>query len=244
MKSTGRLLLTLAFIGLSGIAALYYADPLMDLIRKGEVAAPGAAGGEASGLAAPLKVELVFASAREEGLIRYPAEVERGDNVAQNLRRVLEALFSGPKRPGYAPIVPPGTKLRAVFPDPRGIAYVDLDRTVRDAHPGGAWAELLTVYGVANTVLLNFGDIFERVVILIDGQEAETIAGSLTINGPLRLREDLILASAPEPAEAPPAPPRPPTPAGVPRAPVSPVGEPGAGTAGAPSGEPPPPGRR
>ena len=57
----------------------------------------------------------------------------------------------------------------------------------------------MTAYGVANTVIRNFPDLFDRVVLLIGGQEAQSIAGSLAITGPLRAREELISKRAPVP---------------------------------------------
>ena len=92
---------------------------------------------------------------------------------------------------------------------------------------GGAWAELMTAYGVANTVIKNFPDLFDRVVLLIGGQEAHSIAGSLAITGPLKVRDELIAkrVSSPGKADAPPtasnetkASGAPPTPAGRPPA--------------------------
>ena len=88
------------------------------------------------------------------------------------------------------------------FRGPMAIAYVDFDETFRDAHPGGAWAELMTAYGVANTVIRNFPDLFDRVVLLIGGQEAQSIAGSLAITGPLTAREELISKRVSAPAAA------------------------------------------
>ena len=116
-----------------------------------------------------MKKTLYFAGAEEDLLVPYPVEVEIGKDNVDTLHNVLSALIEGPKGEGYAPIIPKGAKLRAAFPGPDGIAYVDFDETFRDAHPGGAWAELMTAYGVANTVIRNFPDLFDRVVLLIGG---------------------------------------------------------------------------
>ena len=96
-------------------------------------------------------------------------EVEIGKNSVDTLRNLLAALIAGPNGEGYAPVIPKGAKLRAAFPGPEGVAYVDFDETLREAHPGGVWAELMTAYGVAATVIKNFPDLFDRVVLLIGG---------------------------------------------------------------------------
>ena len=120
--------------------------------------------------------------------------------IAMNRRQLISLalpLIAGPgdEDGGAAPAVPPATKIRAVFPGPKSTLYVDFDRAFRDAHPGGAWSEFLTAQAVANTVLSNFGEGFERVVLLVESQEAETIAGALTLAAPLKFRGDLVAAA-------------------------------------------------
>lgn len=191
-------------------AALYFFDPFTDLIQKGRRAAFGPPDGGRPALAAPAQVVLFFPSAGADLLARHPAEVEQGKEPIHTVRNALEALLKGPQRPGYAPAAPPGAKLRTAVPGPDGTLLVDFDKSFRASHPGGAWSEYLTAYAVANTVLHNFKD-FQRVRILIEGQETETVAGALSLNEPLRLREDLVMredeAAAPvQPGAVPPAP--------------------------------------
>ncbi len=244
MKRRGRrrILRALFWLVLGAAAAIYFADPLMDLIQRGRQAAFGPQAPEAPGLAPTVEVTLFFASAEGDLLVRHPAFVEKGKDAVQTLRNVLAALLEGPKKDGLAPVVPAGAKLRTAVPSPDGTVYVDFDRAFREGHPGGAWSELLTAYAVANTVLFNFRESFERVVILVEGQEAETVAGALSISGPLTYREDLVAkeAAVAAPAPAPPSPappPGPPPAAGVPREPLPPVGAPPVGPVGVPAEE-------
>ena len=51
--------------------------------------------------------------------------------------------------------------------------------------------ELLTVYSVVNTLLVNLPTMTE-VQILIDGQEADSLAGHVDLRRPLRKNEGLI----------------------------------------------------
>ena len=52
------------------------------------------------------------------------------------------------------------------------------------AHPGGSLNELLTVYAIVNAVTANLPAV-QRVQILVDGKEADTIAGHVDLRRPL-----------------------------------------------------------
>ncbi len=198
--------LAVLIVAVSGALVWNYQEAVLEFLERGRDAALDPARRDAA-RAPSVKKTLYFAGVEEDLLVPYPVEVEIGKNNVDTLRNVLEALIAGPQGEGYAPVIPKGTKLRMTFPGPDGIVYVDFDETLRDAHPGGVWAELMTAYGVAGTVVRNFPDLFDRVVLLIGGQEAQSIAGSLAITGPLRVREELMSeeASAPEAGGSPPA---------------------------------------
>ena len=255
-----KIALAVLVILISGALVWNFQEAVLDFMEPGRDAALDPARRNAT-RAPSVKKTLYFAGSEEDLLVPYPVEVEIGKDNVDTLHNLLAALIEGPKGEGYAPIIPKGAKLRAAFPGPDGIAYVDFDETFRDAHPGGAWAELMTAYGVANTVIRNFPDLFDRVVLLIGGQEAQSIAGSLAITGPLRAREELISKRVSAPAAAqeagtqsgapatatqqPPA-----SAVGVPKENLPPVGgapvgavgvpkqKPDAGAVGAPTGEP------
>ncbi len=239
MKRSRRWIYVLALILIGAGGSVYYQDALSDflgdLVERGRRATFGE--GEAPALAPTVPMTMFFASLEGDRLVRVPVQVEKGASATGTIRNAIEALIAGPADETAAPVVPPGAKIRALFPGPDAVLYVDFDRTFRDAHSGGAWSELLTVQAVANTVLENFGDVFERVILLIDGQQAETLAGALTIAGPLRFRDDLVAAApAAEAAPEKPAEPEaPPSAVGLPSAPEGPVGAPQAGPAGTPS---------
>ena len=186
-----KLAIAVLIVAVSGALVWNYQEAVLDFLERGRDAAFDPERRDAA-RAPSVKKTLYFAGAEEDLLVPYPVEVEIGKDNVDTLRNVLAALIEGPNGEGYAPVVPKGAKLRAVFPGPDGVAYVDFDETLRDAHPGGVWAELMTAYGVASTVVKSFPDLFDRVVLLIGGQEARSIAGSLAITGPLRVREELI----------------------------------------------------
>jgi hypothetical protein len=75
--------------------------------------------------------------------------------------------------------------LRALFIGQRGEAFVDLGGDVRRKHPGGALYELFTIYSIVDALTVNLPAI-TRVQILIDGKEADTLAGHVDLRHPLQ----------------------------------------------------------
>lgn len=75
--------------------------------------------------------------------------------------------------------------MRALYLTGRGEAYLDLSGDIRRNHPGGSLAEALTVYAIVNVLTVNMPDI-TAVQLLLDGQEADTLAGHIDLRHPLR----------------------------------------------------------
>jgi hypothetical protein len=80
--------------------------------------------------------------------------------------------------------IPEGTKLRAIYVDGQGQAFVDLSREVSASHAGGALEEILTVYSIVNAVTENLPAV-HAVQILVDGREVDTLAGHVDLRRPL-----------------------------------------------------------
>jgi hypothetical protein len=122
----------------------------------------------------------------EDGL-SLPAvqrEVAFADPIAEQARRIVEAQLADAPPP-YVSAVPAGTSLRALFIGERGDVFVDLGGTIRANHPGGALDELFTIYAIVNALTVNLPAI-TRVQILIDGKEADTLAGHVDLRHPLQ----------------------------------------------------------
>jgi len=193
------ILVSAVLIGAGGVR--YYQDPvsdfLSDMVERGRRAVSGEKD-KANDKNPTIKVLVYFVSPDGEKLVRVQKEVEKGVSLILTLRNALQVLVAGPgdEDGAVAPSVPPTTKIRAAIPGPNSTLYVDFSRAFRDTHPGGAWSEFLTAQAVANTVLENFRERFERVILLIESQEAETIAGSLSLAAPLKFRGDIV-ATAP-----------------------------------------------
>jgi hypothetical protein len=63
------------------------------------------------------------------------------------------------------------------------VVWLDFSDHLSRDHPGGSSAEIITVYSIVNTVLLNFTE-ETKVRILIDSLEIETLAGHIDCSKP------------------------------------------------------------
>lgn len=206
---TGRQWLTIAAVGVAAIAfAVVLFTGLSRLLTTPAPAVPAAdapaapAPTEPSAAVPKIKATLYFAS--EDGLRLVPAEQEvpLTEGIMAQARSIVEAQLAATAPAPLAATIPAGVKLRGLFISERNEAFVDLDATIRTAHPGGTLQELMTVYTIVNALLTNLPDL-QEVQLLIDGQEVDTLAGHVDLRRPLRKNEALILSSV--------TPPQPPT---------------------------------
>jgi hypothetical protein len=134
---------------------------------------------------------LFFASADGHGLVAVQQEVAMAEGTVAQARALVEAQLSATPPAPLAAAIPAGATLRGLFVSANNEAFVDLDATVRDKHPGGSMNELFTVYAIVNAVTTNLRDV-QSVQILIDGREVDTLAGHVDLRRPLRKNEALI----------------------------------------------------
>ncbi len=133
-------------------------------------------------------VRLFFSSPDEESLREEMREIKVARSMEDEATTTLQELIKGP-RSELVSTIPAGTQLRQLYIDRRGTAYADFSPELRDNHPGGSRAELLTVYSIVDTLAYNFEQI-KRVKIMIGGSEADTLAGHVDLRKPLRPRLD------------------------------------------------------
>lgn len=105
-------------------------------------------------------------------------------------RSIIEALIKGPQQ-GLARTLPAASAIRAIFMTPEGICFVDLTSPVTENHPGGIQSELLTIYSIVNSLVLNVPQI-KSVKILINGTEAMSLAGHIDLQIPIKANMLLI----------------------------------------------------
>ena len=115
----------------------------------------------------------------------------------EGARLLIEAVLRGPSMESQlgellvAPL-PPGTTLGVTNLSPSAHLYVDLVSTEHTRPPvGGSQTELLAVYSLVDTVLLNVPQI-EAVILLWNGRQLPTFAGHLDTSLPLRADPDLV----------------------------------------------------
>jgi hypothetical protein len=135
-----------------------------------------------------INAKLFFASEDGRRLVEVEQEIPLAEGTMAQARAIVEAQLKTPAPAPLATAIPEGTALRGVYVSDRNEAFVDLDTAVRDKHPGGSLNELFTVYAIVNAVTTNLADV-QRVQILIDGREVDTLAGHVDLRRPLRKNE-------------------------------------------------------
>jgi germination protein M len=156
------------------------------------VTAPAAAGTTPAPPAVPkIKATLFFGSADGRGLVGVQQDVPFAEGRLAQARALVEAQLAATAPSPLVATVPAGTKLRGLYVSETNEAFVDLDVTVRDKHPGGSLNELFTVYTIVNAVTTNLPDL-QNVQLLIDGREVDTLAGHVDLRRPLRKNDTLV----------------------------------------------------
>ena len=160
---------------------------------------PGPAPAEQASTTAPAETKekahitatLFFGSADGQTLVPIRRDVALAPSVVEQGRQILTAQLAAPPPASYVNVIPSGTTLRAFYVTDRGDAFVDLSPDVVRGHPGGSLNELLTVYAIVNAVTANL-PAARRVQILVDGKEADTIAGHVDLRRPLTRNDSLV----------------------------------------------------
>ena len=133
----------------------------------------------------------------------YFADENASDMLSAELRKITSAgapekkavalmqeLIKGPNRRGFRTL-PEETAVRAAVLREGGALTVDFSSELRDRHPGGSSAELLTVFSIVNTLAGNIPAV-RTVQITIQGRPVDTIAGHIDCARPLAMDRSLI----------------------------------------------------
>ncbi len=107
-------------------------------------------------------------------------------------KQIVVELINGPQEPGLLPTLPPQARLRGLYLDRGGTAYVDLSSEVADLHPGGTGEEIATIYSLVNSLTYNLPEI-KRVRLLVNGEERETLKNHLDLRR--SYRKDLSIVN-------------------------------------------------
>lgn len=117
------------------------------------------------------------------------AAVKRQPDTQSQAQEALGALFADQHASAAAALR--DVKLKELYVDASGTAYVDLSPVQRKDVRASAAEELLAVYAVVNTLMQNFEEI-RQVRLLLDGREAQTLAGHLDLSRAFTKRMDLV----------------------------------------------------
>lgn len=118
-------------------------------------------------------------------------EVPASTASEARIRTLVENLITGPRAAGLSSPLPGEVTVRQVYLM-EGNVFLDFETPERTLPPAsGSQHELLTVYSLVNTVLLNIEGA-ERLVLLWNGQQPVTFAGHLNTARPLAVNSDLI----------------------------------------------------
>jgi hypothetical protein len=139
---------------------------------------------------AHITATLYYGSSDGRALVPVRRDVPLATGVVEQGRQILTVQFQDAPQP-YVQVVPKGTTLRAFYVTDRGDAFVDLSGDVASAHPGGSLTELLTVYAIVNAVTANLPAV-QRVQLLVEGKEVDTIAGHVDVRRPLERDSTLV----------------------------------------------------
>jgi spore germination protein GerM len=139
------------------------------------------------------KVHLYFADRNSAFLIAEQRTLGYFEDVNRLGRAIIDALIIGPnsKKSNLVPTLPKQTKLRTFFITSDNVAYVDFTRAVADSYPGGCNLEMLTIYSVVNTLVLNSEEI-DAVKIMIQGKDVPTLAGHIAALEPFKANMLLV----------------------------------------------------
>ena len=134
------------------------------------------------------QITLYFAKDTSTGTYLIP-ELRTVSRQSDMPKMAMEELIKGPSDESLESLIPKDTKINSVNVQDF-IAYPDFSREITRLSVGGE-GEALILASIANT-LIKFPGI-EKVQILIDGENAETLAGHFDISKPIGRNETLLL---------------------------------------------------
>lgn len=135
--------------------------------------------------AAPVQMReilLYFAAADGPYLLSESREIEDCHAEKDCLERTIGELIAGPEG-ALLPVLPPQSRLRQLTVE-GDLVIIDFSRDFIAAHPGGSMTELLTVYGLIDSLAVNFPYV-RQLRILVEGEPVETIKGHVDLRSPV-----------------------------------------------------------
>jgi hypothetical protein len=162
--------------------------------KASTMTAPGEESTRQDLVAEPGEIVLYFPGSRGR-LYAERRDLAPGPVGEERLRLVIEELLAGPENDALSPALPPSVTLSDITLDEDGTLYLDLGSKEGALRGMGSTSELLAVYSLVDTALLNEPRA-QRVVILWNGRQQPSLAGHVDTARPLALDQRLIAESS------------------------------------------------
>jgi spore germination protein GerM len=128
------------------------------------------------------EVILYFASVDGQSLVAETRDIAECQQDEDCLRDTVRALIDG-SQGELAAILPDQVVLNDVSVE-GSLVNVDFSQDLISAHPGGTQSELLTIYGLADTLTVNFPHL-RQMRVLVDGAPVATLKGHVDLRQPI-----------------------------------------------------------
>ena len=138
-----------------------------------------------------MTISLYFADTARFALQAEQRQILRPNTPHALGRLIIQELTTGPQSQGLDRTLPAGDVLRTFFIDSSRTAYVDFSNIMWQKHPGGIQADMLAIYSIVNSLVLNMAEI-DAVQFLDLGREPLPTSGHLDLSYPLKANILLI----------------------------------------------------
>lgn len=104
--------------------------------------------------------------------------------------QIFEELTAGPESESLRPTIPDGVELLD-YEIKDKLITLNFNNQLRDNHWGGSAGEMLTVYSIVNSY--TFFDEIDKVSIILEGEEVNSLVGHLDLSKPLIYNQELVM---------------------------------------------------
>lgn len=130
----------------------------------------------------PVHALMFWASTSVPGTLdSHPVELKLSADAVERGKQLLNALIAGPPDPAERTLSP-NAALIEFYLLPGGAAVADFSSALSTELPSGIQSEQLAVNSIADTLAANIPNL-RKLKILIDGHEAQTLAGHIDLTG-------------------------------------------------------------
>jgi spore germination protein GerM len=130
---------------------------------------------------------LYFGIPGADSLVSEYRDVVVKDRPAEQVRSIYRELLAGPSK-GHTTLFPEGTELLEAYWTDKGTLYLNWSKTLTSGFRGGTARERALIASIVRTAGENLPGV-ERVMILVEGEPAETIGGHFDVLSPLQVRD-------------------------------------------------------